>query len=137
MSNVFFNGHTVVDVVNPAGLGGYSNKSQAELEHKYGPLVIISLDEAVQKIEERAKSLPIEVDADEWDRSLNVLPPMKWIRAGDTESFRICEATCGMIHATYVRMGNRYFCMNRPLSETHAALVALVESTLAASATRH
>jgi len=137
MSNVFFNGHTAVDVVDPSGVGGYSRKSKAELERQYGKLEIISIAEAVERIEQRACTLPIEVTEAEWDEALNVLPPLKWIRTADVESFRICEPTVATVHATYVRLGKRYFCMNRPRAESHEQVVSLAATVMAAPRTHH
>lgn len=137
MSNVYFNGQTAVDVVGPAGLGVYSGKSKADLERQYGTLEILSIAEAAERIEQRACSLPVEVTEAKWDEALCVLPPLKWVQKGDVESFRICEATVATVHATYVRLGKRYFHMSRPLAESHEQVVALAASAMAAPRTRH
>lgn len=125
MSNVFYNGTCAVDIVNAQALGTYSGKSKFELESDYGPLQVIPLAEAVRLMEKRACTDAVEIDADEWMEGLEVLPPLKWHRGGNDESFRCCEATSGAVHASYVRLGSRYFVMNQPLSKTHEDLVCL------------
>lgn len=130
METVFFDGRTAVDLVGPTGLGHYSNRSKASLEEQYGKLELISLDEAVNRVETRACTDPVEVEREEWDEALNVLPPLLWRNDGHTESFRCVEATVGTVHSTYVRVGNRYFAMQRPIREDHVDLVARVSRYL-------
>lgn len=117
---------SVVDAVGPNGLGFFSHQSQAELETRYGPLQIISADEAAEIAVQKAISPPVEVSEETFQDALDVLPPLRWFRGGHTESFRICEAISGTVHTALVRVGSRYFQTSQRLSMSHQDLVALV-----------
>lgn len=136
MSNVFFNGTCAVDVVNDQARGAYSGKSKFELEGDYGPLQVIPLAEATRLMEKRACTDAVEIDEGAWMEGLEVLPPLKWYRGGNDESFRCCEATSGSVHASYVRLGHRYFVMSQPLSSTHEELVCLAAKALVSTPSR-
>ena len=44
---------------------------------------------------------------------LDVLPPGKWRRSENYEAFFVTEALAADIHAWYVRIGERYWTLNR------------------------
>lgn len=97
----------VVDAVHPiTGLGAYSNETQAQLETRYGPLERITLDEAVDRIEKAHLTLPILITEDEFERSLNVLPPENWGTADGVQVFQCMEKYSGRVTGTFAKRGD-------------------------------
>ncbi len=50
-----------------------------------------------------------EINEELWWEFLEVLPPVRWRKDGNGESFFISEALSGNIHSKYIREGDRYF----------------------------
>ncbi|OGU24362.1 MAG: hypothetical protein A2580_09210 [Hydrogenophilales bacterium RIFOXYD1_FULL_62_11] len=132
MSMVFFNERGAIDVRGEDGRGRFSGKVQSQLEREYGQLEIIPIEEAARRIEQAACMPCIEITHEQFNDALEVLPPLLWKQDADVESFRCCEATSGSVHASYVRLGRRYFTMRRPISDSHEMLVAMATQTMLA-----
>ncbi len=52
---------------------------------------------------------PEEISRDKWWEMLEVLPPQRWQRGHDCESFELMEHTSGRVTAIYVRIGEKYY----------------------------
>ncbi len=74
-------------------------------------------------IEKNGGTNPIEVSKEFYWEMLEVLPPSKWTRGHDYESFYICEALTGNLHEWMTRIGNRYFALVAPRSSTHEQII--------------
>lgn len=74
---------------------------------------------------------PVSISIEQWDRHLDVLPPLAWVVEPGTESFRVHEPISGDIHLTLVRIGRKFYSMYRPLGESHNQLLARIVSTTA------
>ena len=68
---------------------------------------------------------PQQIDAEQFDDYLNMLPPQLWTRLGSSESFRISEPLCGDIYTWCVRIGDRYWRINESAVLSHSELTRL------------
>lgn len=124
-----------IDAIAFDGRGHFSAHSRERLELDHGPLLELTGDELdaeiIRDIEQRAVSSPIEICESRYQEMLEILPPLRLV-AGicNTSSFRLIEPHAGSIHPTFVRVGDRYFEAMRPLRESHADLVELVERVM-------
>lgn len=114
------------DLIGPDGLGTYSRKSKEQLEEDRGRLEVLTSEELQARIHEQACTAPEPTTLENWEYSLNVLPPMKWRRRGYTESFMISEAWTADVHPVLVRIGDDYFSFRAPRSKSHDELVKQV-----------
>lgn len=69
---------------------------------------------------------PIEITLKQWERHLEVLPPLAWVIEPGTESFRAPDPVCGDIHLALVRIGRKFYSMHQPLDVPHGQLVAQI-----------
>jgi len=110
-------------------MGAYSGKTMEVLAQEYGELIALPISEAADRQETMILSKNegvIEITEDRFHDALNCLPPMRWTRRVDAESFYISEAHSGRIHSAYIRLGKRYFSLVATRSTTHEDLVAKV-----------
>ena len=90
------------------------NKTKADYEKEYNTkLIELSFDELYEQyIEPFNKSLQspfVEIKEETWYDMLNVLPPMRWTKVGNSEFFFCMEALTADLHSVYVRKGNKYY----------------------------
>lgn len=125
------NGDAVDELID--GVGRYSGKSLAELSKEYGELKEMTMDAAYQLKTSMLMTCPKEITKERYWHMLEVLPPCRWVNNGTTESFFVSEAYSLDLHSVYVRIGQRYYEMLRPVSsESHAHWVALCSELEAA-----
>lgn len=99
-----------IDGIRPDGFGQYSGKTLEELSFERGvDLVVMGGNEAYLIYCDKFKTEPVEITEEQFRYFLEVLPPCKWVRNGDTESFFMSERTAGNITAHLVRIGKRYY----------------------------
>lgn len=67
-----------------------------------------------------------EITQERFDDMLEVMPPLLWRNAGNTESFMLCEAYINDWHLTFCRIGQKYYEMRVRNSLTHQEIVSLV-----------
>lgn len=98
----------------------YYKRTLAELRAETGEDVqLMPLDDAGRMIDDAQTRIycraPVEETREQFDDMLNVLPPAKWQRcsATDSEAFFVPEPLCGGIYTWHVRIGARYWCLNR------------------------
>ena len=96
----------------------YYKRTLAELRAETGEDVqLLSLDDAGRMIDDVQTRIycgaPAEESRDAFCDMLNVLPPGKWLRGTATEAFFVTEPLCADIYAWHVRIGERYWCLNR------------------------
>lgn len=81
---------------------------------------LIPFDEACNRIDAAQMAeycrAPVEITREQFHEMLEILPPCKWTRAKSCEAFYVSEALAGDIHAWYVRIGDRYWTLNRSRS---------------------
>lgn len=110
-------------------IGKYSRKNIEQLKAESATdIVLLSVEEAVKRVEDAWVSQPIVITESEWYEALGCMPPLNRQGSEDTESFRMSEAYTASVHATYVRIGQRYFCWRERLSTPHSELLATVKA---------
>lgn len=135
---VFFSTKRIqsIDTLAPDGRGGYSRKTQAELEATEGPLEIVSEDEAYSR--ERAKHIKPakEVDEARYYDMLECLPPCKWHGIGGGISvFHVSERISCDIVSWFYQAGDRYFELQDSSMLTDAQLLARIAPFITQGAT--
>ncbi|MDX9668609.1 hypothetical protein QMK50_27060 [Pseudomonas sp. P5_152] len=97
-----------------------------EVQARCPGAILTTYQEAVEQIETCCKTVPRQIDADHFDYALNVLPPMRWVSGGDTESFLMSERTIGRVTGIYARIGNTYWTFEDVCTLLHAEIIAKV-----------
>lgn len=69
---------------------------------------------------------PIEISLKEWERHLEVLPPLAWVIEQGTESFRAHDAVTDNIHLALVRIGRKFYSLHCPLDVPHGQLLSQI-----------
>ena len=111
----------------------YYRRTLAELRAETGEDVqLMSLDDAGRMIDDAQTRVycraPVEESREQFDDMLNVLPPAKWQRcsATDSEAFFVPEPLCADIYGWHVRIGERYWCLNRSGTRTPDSIISEV-----------
>lgn len=110
---------TVIDIVANDGLSFIRSQTLAELRQQWPDVEVVPSEEAVTRIESGHITEAVEISREDFIDALEVLPPCRWKRHGDTESFYMSEFTYGSITAHYVRINTRYFHFSDDASLTH------------------
>jgi len=127
----------MIDLAYADGRSLWGQRTAEEMEKLTGPdstdphykgahLMLISEGEKLIKDAENEKYVnqtPEAINEKEHDRLLNILPPMRWINRGGTESFAISEAVTETVYLFVVRIGDQYWKLNDRLSTSHDGLV--------------
>lgn len=58
--------------------------------------------------------------------ALGDVPPVGWIRAEDSESFKVGEPIYGDIHRIFARVGDQYFVLANRVSMSHACILQAI-----------
>jgi hypothetical protein len=74
---------------------------------------------------------PIEVSEAFYWEMLEVLPPCKWTRGQDYESFYVSEPLTGVLHEWIARVGKKYYALIAPRSSNHEQIINLVKEAIA------
>lgn len=108
----------------------YGNEDTAQLQARYPGVALVPFGDAWRQIESAQTKAychaPVEESAEAFDEMLNVLPPAKWLRGKDSEAFFVPEPLCGSIHEWHVRIGSRYWTLNRDGSRSPESIVSEV-----------
>lgn len=121
----------VIDVIDEGtGRGHYGGESLDDVRSRYKDVEVVSFEVANRRIEDAIIRGPREVDVDRFDYLLNVLPPCRWTRRGDTESFYVSERITGSVVTWGVRIGERYFELRERTCWSHQDVIASCETFL-------
>ena len=112
----------------------YYGETLEQLAERHPGVQMMRLGDAWPQIESAQTKAychePVEDSAEAFDEMLNVLPPAKWLRGKDSEAFFVPEALCGTIYTWHVRIGSRYWCLNRDGSRSPESIIAEVATAL-------
>lgn len=87
---------------------------------EYGTsLTVLPVAIAWQRHQDAFKTEPVEISPADFDYALNVLPPVRWIKDGHGESFKMSERLTGAITAIYVQLSGRCFTFNDDIRTPH------------------
>lgn len=91
---------------------------------------IMTYREAVALIEAGCKTEPRQIDREDFDYALNVLPPMQWVRGGEYESFMMSERTNGKVTGIYARAGATYWKFEDVCTMSHTEIITKVRKAV-------
>lgn len=118
--------------VNGQWLGVYGKKTLEQVRQERGADVqVLTDDECAKAIRESAMTDPVEITAERFDELLNVLPPCRWVRGCDSETFFVSEAEVADIHLWCARVGQKHYTLSQSRTMTHDQIVALVHKASA------
>lgn len=101
---------SAIDVVNPkTGRGVYSGKTLEEIKAEHSDTVIADAEVAAQHDRQRRITDPREISQEDWRYLLEVLPPCKWVRHSNAESFHISERITHDIVTWAVRINGNFY----------------------------
>lgn len=133
MSQVFFEPSTnsVIDFVGDDGLSELMRQNLDQIrERRKTEIIVISSEEAVKRCCDAAVEAPSEITREQFIDWLECLPPVKWRRGINSESFMISEARTYNVRQICVRIGKRYFGMVDYDTLEHDEIVAKVRQTI-------
>jgi hypothetical protein len=119
---------TCIDFVNPVTGLTYHFRQTLEQVQARCPGAYLTDFESWNAAKEKALcSATTEIDEEKFMEMLEVLPPQRWQRGPQCESFELSEHTSGRVTSIYVRIKDRYFTFQgiygQPLAE-HLAKVS-------------
>ena len=124
---------TIIDnAVDRGGVlvGHYSGETLEQIRLRYPGAALGEWDDVYAETEASRKTEPIEIKEDEFLKALNVLPPVKWTRRSDSESFKISERLYGSITAIYARIGDRYYTFSDNIALPHDDVISRIKQSL-------
>lgn len=98
-----------------------------DVQAQHPAAIITTWDDAQARIEAGSKTEPRQIDEQDFDYALNVLPPRQWVNAGGGESFKMSERTNGRITAIYARLGTTYWKFDDDFNLPHSEIMARVQ----------
>ena len=120
--------HTIIDTATDDGLSTCYGETLEQVQARYPGAELRDFNDALMaEITEAERSAfchpPQEITEERFWYFLEVLPPVAWVRAGETESFKVSEFTCGQITQICCRIGNKYYGLSDDASLPHAEIV--------------
>lgn len=97
-----------------------------QIQAEHPGAIATTYSKALEAIEAGCKSEPRRIDEVDFDYALNVLPPVGWVRAGDSESFKMSERTNGRVTAIYARFGSTFWSFQDIYKLTHLDIIQRV-----------
>ena len=91
---------------------------------------IMTYQKAVEMIESGCKTEPRQIQQEDFDYGLNVLPPMNWVRGVEFESFMMSERTNGKVTGIYARVGATYWKFEEVCTLSHRDIIDKVRKTI-------
>ena len=109
----------------------YDHQTLEEVRAERGEAMqLLPFNEACRMIDDAQMAAychaPFEVTRQMFHEMLNVLPPGKWRRSENYETFFVTEALAADIHAWYVRIGARYWTLNRSCTRDADSIISEV-----------
>lgn len=113
----------------------YDRETLAEVRAARGEhMQLIPFEDACRMIDDAQMAAychaPIEETRENFHAMLNVLPPAKWLRGTHTEAFFVPEPLCADIYNWHVRIGDRFWCLNRSGTRAPESIIAEVSIVL-------
>lgn len=132
---IYKRGETHLQTTITNGYCDYTDgkRPEAYLDELGPGFVCVPFDQALELIE-RAENVKYlnkpwkEIDEDQWEDWLCVLPPEKWQTVNGVNIFRISERLTGDITRHCARHNNRYFTANCRTTEPYALIAAQIKT---------
>lgn len=109
----------------------YDNETLDDLRAQgRSTMALLPFDDACKLIDDAQMAVychaPVEITREQFHDMLEVLPPCKWSRSKTYEAFYVSEALAGDIHAWHVRIGSRYWALNRSRTRSPDSIISEV-----------
>jgi len=103
-----------------------SGETLEQVQARHPGAIVADYAEVCAQIEAQSKTEPRQIDAEDFDYALNVLPPVGWVRESGCESFKMSEHTNGNVTAIYARVGETFWTFQDVYTMKHAEIMAKV-----------
>lgn len=113
---------TVIDLIAPDGKTWFKHE-EPEAYAKERGAEIWDFDEAAQHSQNRFKSEPERISAEDWNEALCCLPPLHWTNRSGAETFKMSEMTFGTITAIYCKIGANHYRLSDSVTLSHDEIV--------------
>ena len=122
----------VIDIMASDGRSWIMSQTLEEMRLRYPDVKVLPSCDAVAAIEDSFITAAREIGREVFIEALEVLPPQRWKRDGDTESFFMSEFLYGTVTSHYVRIGKRHFAFSDHASLSHQDVVrkAMINSAI-------
>jgi hypothetical protein len=100
------------------------------IQMRYPGAIVCTLDEAIANKTKAFTKDPVEITKETFIDMLECLPPLGWERGMNSESFKMCEFTCGKITSIYARINKRYFQLSDVYTLKHVEIMKKIEDFL-------
>ena len=109
----------------------YDHQTLEEVRAERGEAMqLLPFNEACKLIDDAQMAAychaPVEITREKFWEMLEVLPPCKWERSEACEAFYVSEALAADIHAWHVRIGERYWALNRSCTRKPDSIISEV-----------
>jgi hypothetical protein len=117
-------GSDIIDMINPAtGRSSVYGETLEEMRLRRPGVEIGDSDVCMSAQIEQARTPPAEITAEQFDHGLNVLPPRRWVRRGEVQTFHISERIIDNVVAIYCKIADRCWRMQDFATLTHDEIV--------------
>jgi len=106
------------------GISRYGKETLQDVQSKCPSASLMTLEEYQILHDQSWTTEPKEITQEQYLYALNVLPPFKWFRSKNHESFKMSEMLSGCITGIYCRVGKRYFHFNGDISTPHDEVIS-------------
>lgn len=121
---------SIIDLVMPDGRGAYSHETLEQIRVRYPKAEVVDFAEHCVRAVAGFITEPEEITQERWNYLLGVLPPVRWVRRGGTESFELSERTYADVTLCAVRLGERRYAWQGFCAMSHEDKVATVQARI-------
>ncbi|MFV0455623.1 MAG: hypothetical protein ACK5NQ_11640 [Pseudomonas sp.] len=108
-----------------------SGETLEQVQARHPGAIVADYAEVCAQVEAQSKTEPRQIDAEDFDYALNVLPPVGWVRESGCESFKMSEHTNGNVTAIYARLGDTFWTFQDVYTMKHAEIMEKVREAQA------
>lgn len=117
----------IIDYAGANGRTQIFGQTLEEVRERYPDVQVMEANDAVDAIEDGLIDDEVtEITEQQFIEALEAMPPMKWKRYSDAESFMMVERLYGSVTSIYVRVGDRYYTFHDRCSVSHDDIVRKV-----------
>lgn len=131
-THAYVAGLTCIDVQHPVtGRSEIAGETLEQIRLRYPGAQLVEFGPWCAAKEKALCSEPEPITEARFMEMLEVLPPQRWQRGENCESFELCEHTSGRVTAIFCRIGDRYFEFSDIAGKSLATHVAHCEQVAA------
>lgn len=119
--------HVVIDFARADGRTQIFGQTLEETRQRYPDAQVMEFDKAVDAIESSMiDDHATEITEEQFFEALEALPPKRWQRFANSESFMMIEHFYGIVTSVYVRVDNRYYTFHDRCTLSHDDIIRKV-----------